>query len=199
MLITALAGWILICLILARQPPEGRGLLSHEVSRTQWCTTAVRIPLDEWSARRRDLYLTTHRYQNRQTSMPPVGFEPTISAGARTQTYALDCAITGTGNTDRVHVQIFVCLWLNSFWRARASSLSWFHDRTHTQHTRQDSSRGVIGPTQRPLPDKAQHSQLTHTHSPCVIRTRNPSKRADANQRLRPRSHWTDSICIQGV
>jgi len=29
--------------------------------------------------------------------MPPVGFEPTISAGERLQTYALDRAVTGTG------------------------------------------------------------------------------------------------------
>ena len=29
--------------------------------------------------------------------MPPVGFEPTISAGERPQTYALDRAATGTG------------------------------------------------------------------------------------------------------
>jgi len=29
--------------------------------------------------------------------MPPVGFEPTISAGERPQTYALDRAVTGTG------------------------------------------------------------------------------------------------------
>ena len=29
--------------------------------------------------------------------MPPVGFEPTISAGARPQTYALDRAAIGTG------------------------------------------------------------------------------------------------------
>jgi hypothetical protein len=29
--------------------------------------------------------------------MPPVGFEPTISAGERPKTYALDCAATGTG------------------------------------------------------------------------------------------------------
>jgi len=30
--------------------------------------------------------------------MPPVAFEPTISAGERPQTYASDCAATGTGN-----------------------------------------------------------------------------------------------------
>ena len=29
--------------------------------------------------------------------MPPVGFEPTVSAGERPQTYALDRAATGTG------------------------------------------------------------------------------------------------------
>jgi hypothetical protein len=39
---------------------------------------SVGLLLDEWSACRRDLYLTTH---NRQTSMPPVGFESTIAAG----------------------------------------------------------------------------------------------------------------------
>ena len=31
--------------------------------------------------------------------MPPVGFEPTISAGERPKTYALDRAATGTGTT----------------------------------------------------------------------------------------------------
>ena len=35
---------------------------------------------------------------SQQTSMPPAGFEPTISAGERPQTYALDRAATGTGH-----------------------------------------------------------------------------------------------------
>ena len=64
------------------------------LDHTQRRITVGSTPLDEWSARRRDLYLTIH---NRQTSMPPVGFEPTISAGERPQTYALDRAATGTG------------------------------------------------------------------------------------------------------
>ena len=46
-------------------------------------TTVGRTPLDERSVHRRDLYLTTHDTHNRQISMPPVGFEPTISAGER--------------------------------------------------------------------------------------------------------------------
>jgi len=60
-------------------------------------TTVVRTPLDEWSSRCRDLYLTTHNNLNRQTSMPPVGFEPTISAGEWLQTQALDRTTIGLG------------------------------------------------------------------------------------------------------
>ena len=51
-------------------------------------TTLGRTPLDERSARRRDLYLTTHNIHNRQTSMPPVGFESTIPASKRPQTHS---------------------------------------------------------------------------------------------------------------
>ena len=68
------------------------------LDHTQRLITVGRTPLDGWSARRRDLYLTTHNTHNRQTSMPPVGFEPTISASERPQTYALDRAATGIGN-----------------------------------------------------------------------------------------------------
>jgi len=53
------------------------------LDHTQRRTTVGRTSLDEWSARRRDLYLTTHDTHKRQISMPPVGFEPTISAGER--------------------------------------------------------------------------------------------------------------------
>jgi len=65
------------------------------LDHTQRHTTVGRTSLDEWSVRRRDLYLTTQNTHNRQTSMPPVGFEPTVSAGQRPQTYALDSAATG--------------------------------------------------------------------------------------------------------
>ena len=52
------------------------------LDHTQELTTLCRTSLDERSARHSDLYLTTTNTHNRQTSMPPVGFEPTISAGA---------------------------------------------------------------------------------------------------------------------
>ena len=72
------------------------------LDHTQQRTTVSRTPLDEWSARRRDLYLTTHNTHNRQISLLPVGFEPTISAGERPQTYALDRAATGTGREEDI-------------------------------------------------------------------------------------------------
>ena len=72
------------------------------LDHTQRRTTVGRTPLDEWSARRRDLYITTHNTHNRQTSTPPVEIEPTISAGERPQTYSLVRAVTGSGITCRI-------------------------------------------------------------------------------------------------
>jgi hypothetical protein len=57
------------------------------LDHTQRRTTVGKTALDERSARRRDLYLTTHDTHNRQISMPPVGFKPTISAGERPNPY----------------------------------------------------------------------------------------------------------------
>jgi hypothetical protein len=73
------------------RPPHYRGFtitLRH--------TTLGRTPLGEWSTRSTDLYLTKHHTHKRQTSMTPAGFEPTIPASERSQTNALDRAVTGT-------------------------------------------------------------------------------------------------------
>jgi len=48
--------------------------ITRFLDHTQRRTTVGRTPLEKWSARRRDLYLTTHNTHNRQTSMPPGGF-----------------------------------------------------------------------------------------------------------------------------
>jgi hypothetical protein len=81
-------------------PVAGFSLLvfARFLHHTQRRATVGRTHLDEWSIRRRDIYLTTHNTHNRQTSMPPLGFEPTISAGERPKTYALDRAATGAGS-----------------------------------------------------------------------------------------------------
>jgi hypothetical protein len=60
-------------------------------------TTLGRTPLDEGPARRRDPYLTSHNTHKRQTSMPPVGFEPAILVSERPKTHALDRTVTGIG------------------------------------------------------------------------------------------------------
>ena len=43
------------------------------LDHTQLRTTVCRTPLEERSARRRDLYMTTSSIHNRQISMPPCG------------------------------------------------------------------------------------------------------------------------------
>ena len=53
-------------------------------------TTFSRIPLDEWSDRRRDFYLTASDTHKTQTSMPLAGFEPAILASERPQFNTLD-------------------------------------------------------------------------------------------------------------
>jgi hypothetical protein len=64
--------------------------------------TLGRTPLDNWSACRRDLYLTTHNGHNREASMSTAAFEPRIPAIERPQTHALDRACTGTREDDNV-------------------------------------------------------------------------------------------------
>jgi hypothetical protein len=62
-------------------------------------TTIGKTPQDEWSARRWDLYLTTHNTHKRQTTTPAVGFEPTIPA-KRTP---VDPHLRPRGHWDRPH------------------------------------------------------------------------------------------------
>jgi hypothetical protein len=76
-------------------------ILGHDLPL--WCfaitlighTTLRRTTLDEWSSRRRDLYLTTHSNHKRKTSMPPTVFDPTITTSEQPLTQAIDRAATG--------------------------------------------------------------------------------------------------------
>ena len=62
-------------------PPLYRGL-----TITPRQATLGRTPLDEWSARRRDLYLSIHNNHKKHTSMPSAGFP----ASQRPHIHALD-------------------------------------------------------------------------------------------------------------
>ena len=72
------------------------------LDHTQRRNTVGRTPLDEWSARRRDLYLTTHNTHNRQISMPPPGFE-THDLRRRA---AADLRLRPRGHWDRQNTEI---------------------------------------------------------------------------------------------
>ena len=74
---------------------------------TQRRTTFCRTPLDEWSARLRDLWQNTTLTTDRHPC-PPTGFEPTISAGEGPQTYALDRAATGTWRCTNLYSNLFL-------------------------------------------------------------------------------------------
>jgi len=47
--------------------------------------------------KQRPLPDNTQNIHNRQTSIPPAGFEPAITASERSQTQALDRVVTGIG------------------------------------------------------------------------------------------------------
>jgi hypothetical protein len=69
-------------------------LVTHTHTHTHTHTLG-KTPMDERSARGRDLYLTKHNTQNRLIFMHTVGFESVIPARERPQVHALDHAATG--------------------------------------------------------------------------------------------------------
>jgi hypothetical protein len=70
----------------------GPGLLIIGVSRLHSArhNTCGRTPLAQWSARNRHLYLKTCNNHKRQTSMPPVRFEPAFPASKWPQSHTLN-------------------------------------------------------------------------------------------------------------
>jgi hypothetical protein len=81
-------------------PPHCRGF-----TITLRNATFGRTPLDEWSARRRDPYITTHNTHNRHTPTPPTGFKPAIPESERMKTNFLDRIATGIG------VHLYYIIW----------------------------------------------------------------------------------------
>ena len=96
--------------------------------RTQRRTTFGRTVRDEWSARRTDFYLTTHNTQKRQASLHPAGFEPTISARERQQTYAFERKVSGTSTSVRVREGKWGLLFHHRYRANLLSKLDWLTD-----------------------------------------------------------------------
>jgi hypothetical protein len=82
---------------MARQLLAGLPIVEVWWSRSVRHTKVGTTPLDERSARRKDLYLTTHSTHERQTLLPPAGFELAIPKNERPQTHVLDRAATDIG------------------------------------------------------------------------------------------------------
>jgi hypothetical protein len=77
--------------------PKGAGPHYRGFTTTLRNTTLARSPLGDWSALRRDFYLTTHNTYKTQTSMHPAGFESPIPTSEWTHPHALNRAATGIG------------------------------------------------------------------------------------------------------
>jgi hypothetical protein len=82
---------------MAQQPLVGKGFLIIGASRLHSHTILDKAPLDEGSARHRDLYLTTHNTHKRQISITPAGFVPAVPTSERPHTHPLDHEATGIG------------------------------------------------------------------------------------------------------
>jgi hypothetical protein len=86
------------CVVL--RPNAGHGLLILEVSRSHTTTHHIRQDSSGRVISSSQRPLPDRTQHSQQTSMLPLEFEPTISAGQRPQTYALDRA---AGHWDRLY------------------------------------------------------------------------------------------------
>jgi len=93
-------------------------------------TTLGRNPLEEWSARRRDLYLATHNTHKRPTSMLPVGFEPVIPASQRP---LVSAAINCGKQTVARYIGVLLCMRLITSTCSLFSMRVLISVRTHQQ------------------------------------------------------------------
>ena len=163
--------------------------------------------------------LPDNRQHSQQTNIhAPVGFEPTVSAGERPQTYALDRAATGTYSSNSSSSSS------NSSSSSSSSLLFLSHkpsvghallihevssSPTTIYHSRYVSSGRVISPPQRPLPDNTQHSQQTSMppvrFEPTISAGERPQTYAldraatgtsssSSSKPLEPGRHWTETV-----
>ena len=92
------------------------------LDHTQRRSTVGRTPLDEWSARRRDLYLTTHDTHNRQISMPPVGH----GYLSPEESYRLWCVVVCDLETSRIGAPyIYIYIYIYDISSLRVNKLSY--------------------------------------------------------------------------
>jgi hypothetical protein len=81
-IITDILNFFIIFFFHDATAPSGAGSLHCRVFVITFTrhTTIIMTPLEEWSAQRRELYLTIHNTHKRKTSMPLKWFKPEIPA-----------------------------------------------------------------------------------------------------------------------
>jgi hypothetical protein len=84
--------YLYIFFFMALRPNAGHGLLILDVSRSHTTKHYSRYDSSGQVISTSQRHLPDNKQHSRQTAMPLVGFEPTISAGERPHTYALDRA-----------------------------------------------------------------------------------------------------------
>jgi hypothetical protein len=98
--------WGILFVCFCRESPQWFRASSFTsfLDHTQRRTTVGRTPLDEWSARRTDLYLTTHNTHNRQTDIHAPGGSLTHNLSRRAAT---DPRLRPRGHWDWQRIQYF--------------------------------------------------------------------------------------------
>jgi hypothetical protein len=106
------------CSFVGATTPSGPGLLLFRgILITLRHIRLGRTPVDEWSNRRKYLYLTAHDTHIRHTSMHTAGFEHAVPSSNRHQTHVLGHATTGIGAKE-LH-------WQNSLWSFNFPASKW--------------------------------------------------------------------------
>ena len=90
--------WLFVCFWRGSPQWTKASSFTRYLGQTQRRATVGRTLLDEWSARRRGLYLTSHNTRNRQTSMSPGG----IRTHNLVKRAAADPRLTPRGHRDRL-------------------------------------------------------------------------------------------------
>ena len=151
------------------------------LDHTQRRSTVGRAPLDEWSALRLDLYLTTHDTHNWQTSM---GSEPTISAGKRPKSYDLILAATGIGRK--------TCYW--SAYNATLHQAVPLHDKVRVSCAK--NANWIRGPV---FPRTEIHTDVTLIDSTLCTRDQLIETMLVFSKTLQQFTPYSSVSCLQSV
>jgi hypothetical protein len=133
-----------------------------------------RIPLHEWSARRRSRYL--HNRPNRRISMSSKRFEPAIPSIRWLQTYALYCTVTGIG---KYHI---------FYYGSTALEGLGFFQEVPRSHSDTPHSVGLFWTSGQTDAETStwQHTILTTDTHPCPRRDSSPQSQQASSRRTTP-------------